>query len=179
MDLLERCTAEGILVIVTPARPGEQLLRLSLPFPAGYLTDGMGLQVTGEGVRSAAAVRVLTWHPSEGSAPRTVRRALVTCPVRFGAGGTHRLVLRATEAQDFLATPFPTEVGWEDGTLAVRRHGEPWLHLRLLAPPHDASAPITWETVEENPFYVWQRLTIADAVCPGGSRCAWTAWAPW
>ncbi|NLD45144.1 MAG: hypothetical protein GX657_16815, partial [Chloroflexi bacterium] len=166
MDLLERCTAEGLLVTVTPARTGEQLLRLSLPFPAGYLTEGMGLQVTAEGARSAAAVRVLTWHPSDGSAPRTARRALVTFPLRFGAGGAHRLVLRATEAQEFSATPFPTEVVWEDDTLAVHRHGEPWLHLRLLAPPHDASAPLTWETVEESPFYVWQRLTIADAVWP-------------
>ena len=68
---------------VTPAAGGRQLVRLSLPFPPGLLPEGQGLTVSDGHHQIVAAVRVLTWHPGDGRATRSARRALVTFPHAF------------------------------------------------------------------------------------------------
>src|SRR3954447_5721837 len=62
-------TGRPLEFTVTPAAAGRQLVRLSLPFPPGVVSEGQGLVVSDGQHETAAAVRVLTWHP--GADPKT------------------------------------------------------------------------------------------------------------
>src|SRR5205823_1976551 len=72
-----------VTVTVKPAAAGRQLVRLSLPLPAGTLTEGQGLTASDGPVQIPTGLRVLTWHPAKNQQPRSVRRALVTFPYLF------------------------------------------------------------------------------------------------
>jgi hypothetical protein len=65
---------------VTPVRSGLQLVRVSLPFPAGSYPAGLGLVVLGPNGPIDADVRPLTYHPG---APCCIRRAMVTFSYDF------------------------------------------------------------------------------------------------
>lgn len=153
---------------IHPAAAGEQLVRVSLPLPRGFLETNRALAVAGpDGVFRRAGLRVLSWHPASGDAPRTARRALVTFPWDFADLRPVRFTAEPARGRAEKSDGPPVtlritngvfQLAWRDGRRAT---------LRLLAPPiPDAAAPPRIEIVEENPFYRWLRIHVPDAAWP-------------
>ena len=153
---------------VTPAARGRQLVRLSLPFPTGLLPEGQGLSVSDGHHQIVAAVRVLTWHPSDGRAARSARRALVTFPYVFTNGDPLLFVaepwLMAAGATHIKQPP--VEVKFAGSSVSIAYRDGPSLTARLLAPARVSEIPPTVETVESNAFFLWQRIRLDDAHWP-------------
>lgn len=148
-----------MIVWIAPLTTGRQLVRQSLPFPAGFLREGQSLLVSDGKNNIPASVRVLTRHPRD----RSARRAMVTFvytfqntePVRF------RLIPTTEKNDNHLRLPVAVRVREERVTIAYREG--PALIARLLAPPRTLPQPMRAETVEENAHYLWQRYVLPDS----------------
>lgn len=161
-------SAGPLTFTIHPAAPGEQLVRVSLPLPRGFLETNRALVVAGpDGVFRRAGLRVLSWYPPTGSEPRTARRALVTFPWDFANLRPVTFTAEAARSLPDKSKPLPVtlhvtngafELAWRDG-----RHAT----LRLLAPAvQQTNAPPRVEIVEENPFYRWLRIHVGDDAWP-------------
>jgi hypothetical protein len=151
---------------VKPKAAGRQLVRLSLPFPRGVLSEGQGLVVSDGHHDIAAGVRVLTWHPGADPKNRSARRALVTFPHTFADRKSVSFFARATSGAAVRGEPLPVEVKVDGSTVTLAYRGGPTLTARLLAPARTAdTAPVT-DTVESNAFFHWQRVRLPDAQWP-------------
>ncbi len=144
---------------ITPPAPGEQVVRISVPLPAGFLRDGQTLRLSDGGRELPASVRVLTRHVWDGSA----RRALVSFIYGFPN----------TDAVRFQLLPVASSSGQASlHTVSVRVRGEE-VHIvyrdgvrliaRLIAPARRSTEPVRTETVEENDHFLWQRVILPDA----------------
>ena len=152
---------------VTPASPGEHLMRVSLPFAPGALADGADVEVTVDGATMPAGLRVLTHHPGK---PRWVRRAIVTFLHTFDddRAKTFRLVpfeQTARESGDDLQVgsltltldPLGVTVAWDNG--------ETW-RADVIAPDLTGGYEPHVEVIERNLHYLWARLLVPDAEWP-------------
>lgn len=143
-------------------------MRVSLPLPRGFLETNRALVVAGpDGAFRRAGLRVLSWHPTAGEASRTARRTLVTFPWDFPDLRPVTFSAEAARGVAEKSKPLPVtlrvtngvfDLTWRDGRRAT---------LRLVAPPvPQADAPPRIEIVEENPFYRWLRIHVADDTWP-------------
>src|SRR5262245_55390111 len=95
---------------VTPSAAGRQLIRVSLPFPAGMAKEGQTF-LASDGQREVPAMlRALTWWPTQGSGNRLARRALVTFPYAFPSQSPVRFSLQAGAAAARGRARLPVEV---------------------------------------------------------------------
>lgn len=157
-----------VSAVVSPAGTGRQLVRTSLPLPPGFLREGQALTASDGRRKLAAGLRVLTWHPADGSQPRSARRALVTFPYDFTGIGAVRFTFRPSKASASPPTPdLPVQVTMEGETVGIAYRNGPRLTARLVAPARQTGdAPATLETVESNRHYLWQRAKLLDAQWP-------------
>lgn len=173
---------DRIEATVTPAAPGLQLVRVSLPFPAGMVREGQGLAASDGQQEVKTGLRVLTWHPATGSGPRTARRALVTFPYRFAGEGPVRFTLRAAPAPAEEPPRLPVAVHLDGETLTVACRGGPMLKARLMAPARttpgadsescrkvggrNGGMETRTEVVKSNAQFLWQRTYLPDPEWP-------------
>lgn len=172
------CTGElGKLptVTVTPAKAGEQLVRLSLPFAPAALPGGMAIVATGGNTATLADVRALTYHPGQ---PQSVRRALVTfpytfeslAPVRFALTLTHGFTAKTDvektensftlQFEDFSFTIAPEAVQCKSSVTKGT-----W-KAKLIAPELAPDCAPRFEIVESGTNSVWVRLLCPDPQWP-------------
>jgi len=116
-----------IVVDVTPAAPGRQLLRFSLPLPKGFLPPEHILVASDRKQEMTPGLRVLTWHPAAGGGGRSARRALVTLPYVFERTEKIRLTFRPVPIGATPRGPWPVEVS---GNLWRRPARKTWSRTR-------------------------------------------------
>jgi len=160
--------AAPLTFTVHPAAPGEQLVRVSLPLPPGFLETNRTLTVAGpDGVFRRVGLRVLSWHPGSGNAPRTARRALVTFPWDFADLRPVAFAAEPARVRAEKAAPLPVTLRVTNGVYQLEWRNGRRATLRLIAPPvESANAPPRIEVVEDHPFYRWLRIHGADATWP-------------
>ncbi len=149
---------------VKPAALGEQLVRVSLPLPAGALFEGQGLRISDGRIERPAGVRVLTWHGNTEREKRSARRALVTFPYTF----SEQPVSFVTSATPAVAQEgkFPAEFKVDATSVTIRSPKGRTLTARLVAPERTSKDEPTIETVESNAYYLWRRIRVPDAQWP-------------
>jgi len=157
--------ASKLVVAVTPAAVGQQLVRVSLPLPKGMLREGQTLIASHGRGEAVTALRALTWHPQVGAARRSVRRALVTFPYTFADKTPVRFVLTPAAAPQ-AAARFPARVSVYGDTVVIAYRGGPSLEARLLAPSRTCSDDPSTEVVESNACFRWQRTRVPDPQWP-------------
>lgn len=155
-----------ILVTVTPAATGRQLVRFSLPFPRGLVQEGQILLASDGRQDEVAALRPLTWHPVADKTPKSVRRAIVTFPYTFVSNAPVQFTLRPTHRARDIATPFPVDVRLDGETVMLTYQDGTILRARLLAPVRTSSETPRTETVESNAYFLWQRTQLPDSQWP-------------
>ncbi|MDW8308715.1 MAG: hypothetical protein RMK20_05005 [Verrucomicrobiales bacterium] len=153
---------------IHPAAPGEQLVRVALPLPRGFLETNRALVVAGpDGVFRTTGLRVLSWHPAKADAPRTARRALVTFPWDFSDLRPVTFTAETARARSEKTKPLPVSLHVSNDLFQLEWRDRRRATLRLLAPPvaHTATPPRI-EIVEDNPFFRWLRIHVADEAWP-------------
>jgi dienelactone hydrolase len=155
----------SLTVTLLPAAPGPQIFRASLPFPKGVLGERGGLTLQAGGLKINAAVRTLTVYPTEPGKPKSVRRALVSFPFTFE--GTHPVTLRLlpTAAGEQSGSP-RTRVAMKGDELEINCLGGPVITAKLIGPARKSKVPSRVETVEETPYFLWQRFHYPDPEWP-------------
>ena len=156
--------ALAVDVVVTPAAPGLQIVRVSVPLRDGLLRRGSHLAATTAGKPVPCAQRELTWHPSRTGRPRYARRALVTFPYRFGAAPV-RFSFRQGVAQAIWA-PLPVLVTLDREGASISYADGRSFRADALWPAADPSCAVRMEEVERNGACAWQRLHIEDKTWP-------------
>ena len=152
---------------VTPASPGEHMVRVSLPFAPGALADGAGIEVIAGDESIPAGLRVLTHHPGK---PRWARRAMVTFPYTFDDDRSQTFRLKAVEAPpnetDSALRVGPLTLTLDPhGVTAVWNNGESW-RAGVIAPELTGGHEFHVEVIERNPHYLWARLLAPDPEWP-------------
>ncbi len=172
------CAGEvGVLpsFTVVPDRPGNRLVRISLPFATAALPAGMGLTARSGDITIDADLRVLTLHPGK---PQSVRRGIVTFPYMFTDESPviFKLALRNTTPPTTI-TPTPVNQGYSfrlgvtsvvlrpDSISCQSDNGTSW-NAHLVAPEQTQADPGECEIVESGSNYVWARLLVPDATWP-------------
>ena len=152
-------------MIVTPAATGRQLVRCALPLPRGMVQKGQSLKMFDGQREIDAAIRPLTWHPQENRDSRSVRRSLVTFVYDFVDTEPVEFEIRPT-VESVASTDFPVIVEVDETQIRVQYADGPELTAELLAPQRVSAGAARVETVEENPFFRWQRFHLPDAQWP-------------
>lgn len=147
------------LVWITPPATGRQLVRQSLPLPAGFLREGQSLLVSDGNQSIPASVRVLTRHPRDGSA----RRALVSFVYTFENAEPVRFSLIAAAEKGISHLPFPVTVRLRREEVIIAYGGGTRITARLLAPARSDSQRARVETIEENAHFLWYRVMLPDS----------------
>jgi hypothetical protein len=156
----------GLVVRITPAAEGRQLVRASLPFGKNLLREGHYLTASDGRRELPVGLRVLTWHPAVSGAPRYVRRGLVTFPYDFKSASSVRFTFKARSR----AAPAPSwsgpDVRLEGETVIITWPTGPALRAELRAPRRSSAEPPSVEVVESNAFFSWRRFHLPDAAWP-------------
>jgi hypothetical protein len=160
------CNIREQTMIITPKASGRQLVRVSLPLPRELLAEGQGIAVSDGREDTWAAVRSLTWHPTQGDGPRWVRRALLSFVYEFADLSPVSFELSPSESDCADATGFPVTTAIEDEAVVLRYAHGPELTLRPLAPSRESQTAPRLETVEENACFRWYRFHLMDRVWP-------------
>jgi len=168
----EPATATGrqLKFTVTPTAAGRQLVRLSLPFPAGMLSAGQGLAVSDGYHETVAAVRVLTWHPCAAQDVRSVRRGLVTFPHTFANGDPVSFLAEPSSAGASRVEPLPVEVKFDGSAVSIAYRDGPSLTARLLAPARVSDVSPTVETVDRTGGTRYNNLRAMNRTPPDDDR---------
>jgi len=156
----------ALIVTVTPAAQGDQLVRASLPLPRGLVREGQTLEASDGRRKIKAALRVLTWHPVTGTEPRSARRALVTFPYTFRDGDPVWFALQSVTESKPGAFRSPARVTVEGETVLIVYRNGPTLRARLVSPARKSEEKPAVETVESNAFFLWQRFRLPDPEWP-------------
>lgn len=163
------CTAlarGSLTALVTPAATGEQLVRIALPLPAGFLREGESLTVSDGHTPISAAVRELTWHPIAGRESRSVRRALVTFPWQFPDRRPVEFQFRPAKPTTSPPSSWPLRVELRGESIFIAYGNGVSMEAKLRAPPRSSSAAPLGSTVESNACYLWQRYRLDDPNWP-------------
>lgn len=158
--------AEALQFSVTPAATGAQVVRVSLPFPKGFLPEGMSLSVIGGGKAISPAVRPLTYHPSKPGEARSVRRALVTFPYSFNSTAAARFEARPRKTSNPAASKLPVSVTVTGNSVTLRYADGRRFAASLTAPARKSRGKARVETVESSQYYLWQRYHLPDPEWP-------------
>ena len=152
---------------VSPAAPGVQLVRTSLPLPPGCLGTNQPWAVhTAGGSLEPIGLRVLSWHSATNADLRTARRALVIFPHRFADTNPVTFTLQTAKAKQGKPGDFPVMLLADGDSFKLAwKHGRT-IDLKLIAPPRASHEPPRLELVEENRFFRWQRLHFPDREWP-------------
>jgi len=156
----------GVVLIVTPSVAGCQLVRTSVGFLPGMVTQNQEIVARCEQSETLVSFRPLTWHPRRDDMPRSVRRAMVTFPYRFRNKAPARFTLRARPSQPRPQVPWPVEIDSNGETVEVRYGSGPTLKARLLTPKRASTDPPRIQPVELTPHYRWQRAHLSDPQWP-------------
>ncbi|MFO0867796.1 MAG: hypothetical protein U0935_02510 [Pirellulales bacterium] len=171
---------------LVPAAPGEQLVRVSLPLPPDGWHDFRAVTVqAGDTPPQQVSHRVVSWWPNSPGRPRAARRILLTFPWRFVDRSPVEFTLLAPShvpASNLApnATTLPrvdvrddrVRVEWPGDRFGALDGGPPAaLDLRWLAPPREGHAEPRVETVEDQPFFRWQRWHFGDPRWPRVIEC--------
>jgi hypothetical protein len=160
---------------VAPAKMGQQLVRVSLPFPAGSFPEEASLTVRQGDHTVLPAVRVLTWHPGK---PRYVRRGIVTFPFEFEdeTDQAFTLALDQKHAAESVVVqsvaPFKGTVGAvtveTDGNSVTWSIGDygPFTANVIAEPQDDDYLPALVEILEQSEHYLWIRVLRLDDPWP-------------
>lgn len=155
--------SEHISFTVTPAAAGQQLVRTSLPLPRGFLNTNRALVVSADGGGfERLGLRVLSWHSSSNSEARSARRALVTFPHEFVSLKPVEFTLETARNRKQETVELPVTLTVNDESFELVWKDGRKMKLRLIAPRRTSSEPPRLEIVEENQFYRWQRIHLAD-----------------
>ena len=143
----------------------EEVVRVSLPVPAGLLVAKTPQQVASGADRWPVQTHVVTRHP-DGS----VRRMMVSFPVRLGAKSSGQF---ACVAGGEAAAPLPMasiegnratirtdafDLHFSDDAWEFRDHrGQPLAKIRATSPAQAVPAAATLTVVENGPYFVWLR----------------------
>lgn len=158
---------------VTPAKTGEQIVRVSLPFAPAALPKGMGIVATGDKTAVLCDVRALSYHPGQ---PQSVRRALVTLvyeftslePMTFNLGLAHGAAPPWEIADN---TPnFGIQFANRSFVIAPESvkctsSASPW-EARIIAPALSPACTPKLEVIESGLRYLWVRLLCPDPEWP-------------
>lgn len=145
-----------MLIWIAPATPGRQVVRQSLPFPAGFLREGQSLLVSDGKNNIAASVRVLTRHPRD----RSVRRAMVTFVYTFENTAPVRFQLTAVSEESGSSIAFPVTVRISGERVTIAYEDGATFTAQLLAPQRSTSQRARVETIEQNAHFLWQRVIL-------------------
>ncbi|GIV17485.1 MAG: hypothetical protein KatS3mg022_2920 [Armatimonadota bacterium] len=143
---------------ITPHTRGRQLVRQSLPFPAGFLREGQSLLVSDAKNDIAASVRVLTQHPRD----RSARRAMVTFVYTFESTAPARFQLTAAPEESDSSLSFPVTVHVRGERVTIAYEDGATFTAQLLAPQRSTSQRARVETIEENTHFLWLRVILPD-----------------
>jgi hypothetical protein len=152
-------------IVVSPAAPGAQVVRVSLPFAHGLVGENQTLLVSDGKAKIAGSLRPLTWHPRIGGEARSVRRGLLTFPYTFAGKGAVEFRLRPRSVGDDKPA-LPVAVSFDGESLVIAYENGPTLTAELIAPARTPAAPAVPETVESNQYLLWQRLRLDDPQWP-------------
>ena len=159
---------------IGPARPGRQLVRVSLPFAPGAFPAELGLTACDRQKEIEADVRVLTCHPGT---PRFIRRAIVTFPDDFPDLREREFHLRLRQlpvsipSEPKLKAEFRGRIGKMEIHLQpasgdiTRDQNDHWT-ADLLAPPRTSTTAPSAEIIEQGRHYLWVRILVPDPVWP-------------
>ncbi len=150
---------------VSPAAAGKQLVRASLPFPKGFVPDGVSISVDDGKKTTAAAFRPLTFHPADREEKRFVRRAIVTFPYEFESLAPVTFRVATMHAAMDKTARLPVKVDVRPDSVSVTR-GCQTISAKLIAPARESDKPAVVETVESNQYYLWQRFHFDDIYWP-------------
>lgn len=154
---------------VVPAASGPQLVRLSVPFPPGFLKENETLMAQTVGGRAASiALRVLSWHPVNPAAVRSARRAIVTFPWQFD--GRLPVTFELRHESDSLPPPAPSSfvatVAINADVVQLEGPVIGKVELKLVAPRRAGTDTPRVEVVEDNAHFRWQRVLFPDSQWP-------------
>ncbi len=153
--------------VVTPAAPGDQLVRTSLPLPRGLLGEGQRLIGTDGRMEFVVSPRVLSWHPVRNGEPKSARRALVTFPFFFPTTNAVSFTFRAGGTNLPKPTlPLTVELNQESQSLKLKWQSGQEIDLKLIAPLRTSTVAPRLELVEEHHSYRWQRWHFPDPHWP-------------
>ncbi len=175
VDLLKSALPE---FQVTPATGGLQLVRVSLPFAPGVLTNQIRFLVHGETTSVTPDVRILTIHPGW---PRMVRRAILSFPYCFQ--GTQTVHFRLESLHPFSMpsskTPPVTEIasGFQirygsrivsvtEAGVRVSQASQTLWYAKLISPVLHSSTPPSVVRVESGKYFSWVLLNVPDPEWP-------------
>ena len=151
---------------VSPAAAGDQLVRASLPLPAGLLGSNQTLVVRGpDGKAKPAGVRVLSRRPADAGREGGCR-ALVTFPWHFSNARSTDFTLTAAPAKKQRQPKFPASIRFEGESPVLEWRDGRRIDLNLIAPSRTSPAAPREEVVEDNRYYRWQRFHFADPEWP-------------
>ncbi|MFB3788932.1 MAG: dienelactone hydrolase family protein [bacterium] len=161
---------------VIPAKAGTQLVRVSLPFPAGSFPGELGLAVKRGEETMVPDIRVLTFHPGR---PKYVRRALITFPYAFTDLQPVLFTLSLQVAPPkMISSPVEEQDGSihcviGDREIVLRGQGleitgkdQPFWRATWIAPERVSGSTPALEVIESSPNYLWLRWLMYDRHWP-------------
>jgi len=158
---------------VTPAKTGEQLVRVSLAFAPAAVPKGMALTAMGGKTSVLCDVRALTHHPGQ---PQSIRRALVTFVYDFESletvSFTLTLVHGFTQQWTITETAPNVAIRFADHSLVINAdsiqctsNSASW-EARVIAPALAPNCAPKLEVIESGMRYLWIRLLCPDPEWP-------------
>ncbi len=162
--LISSAIAEVPFTISNPASlPVDTVVRVSLPVPAGAIPGEPPAEAMIDGKAVAVQARVITRHPDS-----SVRRVMISVPVRLEGGGTIEGVYGAGRAGASPGTEEPASVStdrWEvaPGTDRIELRTREGALLAAVEPfgPDAGQAEPTVEVLENGPQFTWLRYDRA------------------
>jgi dienelactone hydrolase len=176
--------AESLAFTVTPAAPGMQLVRTSLPFPPGLFATNAWPEVlaassSATGTISTAALRTLSLHPPAPQSTPSLRRGLLSFehnfkdlqPVRFEVRPAVPSTASPTASAAAPSADLPVTCSPRPEGVALRWNDGTGIDLALIAPPlassgGKAAGEPRLEEVESNALFRWLRLHVPDPDWP-------------
>jgi len=167
---------------VIPASQGPQIVRNSLPFPAGAFPTDQSLTVQHENQIIEPDIRILTVHPGQ---PVFVRRAILTFPFVFQSDQEHGFQLQCTSKQpaqtntlkSYSSPPFrielnPVEIFLTPDQIQIHDPKQNRWTAKLLCPERNLTGmespetSVRFEIIERGNHFIWARLLVWDAAWP-------------
>ncbi|NUM56916.1 MAG: dienelactone hydrolase family protein [Candidatus Hydrogenedentes bacterium] len=163
------------LFTVTPAKTGQQLVRVSIAFPPLALPKDLAIMVSDGATTVEPDMRILTWH---SGTPPSVRRAIVTFPFTFPNLSARKFTLSL-----FKGTPPPQVSIFSEGddwqidiaghTFSITDQGIVWKRpdqtaviAEVIAPPRSSTSRGTLGLIESGRHYKWVRASFYDEHWP-------------
>lgn len=159
-------SAASVRFTVTPAAAGKQLVRVSLPFPKGFVVEGKTIVISVGKMSISPGFRPLTYHPHATGEAKSVRRGIVTFPFTFKGLAPVEFIISTGKSANKADSKLPVSVKVSSDRVEIDYASGRKMNARFLAPARTSSQPARVETVESNAFYLWQRYHLSDDKWP-------------